>query len=73
MMDPQKNALEKYISRKNVKHQTIWEKRIYSPLTPDQPPPKGGRFVIRGDILSPHVAVCLDSMNRAVLQTSRMS
>ncbi len=39
-------ALENSFLRKNVKKQKLGEKRIYSPLTPDQPPLKGGRHVI---------------------------
>ena len=43
-----KSVLEKCFLRKNIKTNLKIGKKtpIYSPLTPDQPPPKGGRYVI---------------------------
>ncbi len=41
-----KHALEKCFLRKNVKHPKLGENALYiPPLTPDQPPLKGGRYV----------------------------
>ena len=45
-MDPQKAHYKISFFRENVKNQKLGEKRIYPPLTPDQPPLKGGRYVI---------------------------
>ncbi len=36
-----KNALEKYLFHKNIKNRKLGTTRIYSPLSPDQPPFKG--------------------------------
>ena len=40
-----KRAIKLVFVSKNVKNQKLGEKRIYPPLTPDQPPFKGGRYV----------------------------
>ncbi len=40
-----KNVLENYFLHKHIKHPNIRKIRIYSPLTPDQPPFKGGLYV----------------------------
>ncbi len=45
-MDPQKTHYKIMFYAKMSKIKKMREKRIYPPLTPDQPPLKGGRYVI---------------------------